>query len=56
MAELRWYDFRGPCGTITIKATSEATAREEAAERWNCGENEIVCTGHTPFFGGRRLW
>lgn len=54
---LRWYDFRGPQGqTISIKGKSEAEAREEAAERWACDEEKIVCTGHTPYYGARRLW
>lgn len=59
MAQLRWYDFRGPEGTITVKGTSEAEAREEAAERWKCGEDEVVCTGHKPFntyLAGARVW
>jgi hypothetical protein len=46
---LRWYDLRSPHGTITVKASSEAAAREEAAERWSCGTDEVICTGHTPF-------
>lgn len=56
MPALRWYDFRSRCGTISIKAESEEEAKEEAAERWNVSEDEIVCTGHQPYNGGRRLW
>lgn len=54
---LKWYDFRSKeHGSITVKGESEDEAREEAAERWNCSEDEIVCTGHVPYFGGRKLW
>lgn len=56
MGYLRWYDFRSKHGTITIKAENEETAKEEAAERWKCSEDEIVCTGHSPYHGGQRLW
>lgn len=56
MPALRWYDFRSSCGTISIKAESEEEAKEEAAERWNVSEDEIVCTGHQPYHSGRRLW
>ena len=48
---LKWYDWRSNGhGEITTKGTSEAQAREEAADRLNCGEDEIVCTGHRPFW------
>lgn len=53
---LRWYDMKSKHGTITIKAKSEEQAKEEAAERWNCAEEEIVCTSNTPYYGGRRLF
>ena len=53
---LKWYDLRSPYGTIMIKATNEEQAKEEAAERWNCSEEEIVCVGHTPYYGGRVLF
>lgn len=56
MAALRWYDLRSPYGTLMIKANNEEAAKEEAAERWNCSEEEIVCTGHQPYFSGRVLW
>lgn len=52
----RFYDLRSKHGTITIKADSEAEAKEEAAERWSCAEDEIVCTGHMPYYGSRRLF
>lgn len=56
MAQLRWYDLKSRHGCILIKASSEEAAKEEAAERWNCSAEEIVCTGHQPYYGGRRLW
>lgn len=56
MAALKWYDFKSSRGTITIKAENEEAAREEASERWNISEDEIVCTGHQPYNSGRRLW
>ena len=56
MAALKWYDFKSSRGTITIKAENEEAAREEASERWNISEDEIVCTGHQPYYSGRRLW
>lgn len=57
MAQLKWYSFRAKgYGSIMIKGVDEETAREEAAERWNCSEDEIVCIGHEPYNGGRRLW
>lgn len=55
MAAFRYYDLRSPYGTITIKAKSEAAAKEEAAERWGCSEDEIVSTGNKPYCG-RRLF
>lgn len=56
MASLKWYDLKSSRGTITIKAETEEAAKEEASERWNISEDEIVCTGHQPYFGGRVLW
>ncbi len=56
MGALKWYDLKSPHGTITIKADNEEAAKEEAAERWKCDEDEIICTGHQPYFGGRVLW
>lgn len=53
---LRYYDLRSKHGTITIKARSEAEAKAEAAERWNCSADEIVCTGYKPYYGSRRLF
>ena len=53
---LTWYDFRSRYGTITIKGESEAQALSEAADRWNCTEDEIQCTGSTPYYGGQRLF
>jgi hypothetical protein len=53
---LNWYDLASRQGTISIKASSETQAKEEAAERWGCSEDEIVCTGSTPYHGGRRLF
>lgn len=54
---LNWYDLKAAgYGTITIKAMTEEEAKEEAAERWKCSEDEIICTGHKPYFGGCRLW
>ena len=46
---LRWYDLRGPGGSITIKERSEQAAKAEAADRWGCGSDEIVCVGHEAF-------
>lgn len=53
---LKWYDLASKHGTISIKAENQEQAKEEAAERWGCSEDEIVCTGHTPYCGGRRLF
>lgn len=46
---LRWYDLRSKYGSITIKERSETAAKAEAADRWGCGSEEIVCVAHTPF-------
>ena len=47
---LRWYDFKNKNGaTITIKGRFEAEAKQEAAERWNCDAEDLICTGHTPY-------
>lgn len=56
MAQLRWYDLWSPYGTMMVKANNEEAAKEEAAERWDCSEDEIVCTGHSPYYGGRKLF
>ena len=57
MAQLRWYYFRSKSGsTIASKGRSEAEAKEDAADRLNCGEDELVCTEHEPYYGGRKLW
>ena len=54
---LRWYELKGPNGeTISVKGRWEAEAKQEAAERWKCDASEIVCTGHKPYIGARRLW
>ena len=48
---LRWYEFISEKhGSITCKGRSEAEAREEAADRKRCGEDELVCVGNTPYF------
>ena len=49
---LRWYDLRSKYGSITIKERSETAAKAEAADRWGCGSDEIVCVAHEAF--GRR--
>lgn len=47
---LRWYDFQNKNGaTITVKGRFETEARTEAAERWNCEVEDLICTGHTPY-------
>ena len=46
---LRWFDLRSAYGSITVKARSENDAKKEAAERWECGTDEIICIGHAPF-------
>lgn len=46
---LRWFDLRSAYGSITVKARSENDAKKEAAERWGCGTDEIICIGHAPF-------
>ena len=48
---LRWFHFRGPCGsTISIKGTLESRARQEAADRLRCDEDELTCTGWEPYY------
>ena len=50
MAALRWYEFRSAGGaTISIKARSEAEAKEEAADRMGVAEDAILCVSHHPF-------
>lgn len=45
---LKWWHFRGPSGTVAEKSRYEALARRAAADRLNCTENELVCTGWEP--------
>lgn len=50
MGAIRWYELCSKKGsTISIAANNEAKAKEEAADRWGCGVDEVVCTGHKPF-------
>lgn len=49
MAAKRWFELSSQHGTIAIAANNERAAKEEAADRWRCGEDEIICTGHKPF-------
>lgn len=44
----RWFDFVGPTGTVSEKASYETAARRAAAERLDCEEDELICTGSTP--------
>lgn len=44
----KWFHFSGPAGTITEKGAFEATARRAAAERLDCDEQELICTGWDP--------
>lgn len=44
----KWYDFKGPTGTVSEKAPYETAARRAAAERLDCEEHELVCTGWRP--------
>lgn len=44
----KWFDFKGPEGSVTERATYEGAARRAAAERLSCEEDELVCTGWTP--------
>ena len=47
---LKWYELRSADGrTIEIKGRFEAEAKREAAERWDCACEDVVCTGHKPF-------
>ena len=48
---LRWYEFiTKNHGSITTKGRSEAEAREEAADRKGCGEDELVCVAIMPYY------
>ena len=48
---LRWYEFvSDKHGSITTKGRSEAEAREEAADRKRCGEDELVCVAIMPYY------
>ena len=49
MAALQWYELRSSHGTITIKARYQWEAIQEAAERWNCSEEEIICVAWGPY-------
>lgn len=44
----KWFDFKGPNGTVSERASYESAARRVAAERLGCAEEELVCTGWTP--------
>lgn len=47
---LRWYEFISENhGSITTKGRSEAEAREEAADRKCCREDDLVCVTITPY-------
>lgn len=48
---LRWFHYMGPCGsTISIKSSFESQARQEAADRLRCDEDELTCTGWEPYY------
>lgn len=48
---LRWFHFTGPCGSaISCKGPYEQKARAEAADRLNCEEEQLVCTGWDPYY------
>ena len=48
---LRWYEFRSVMhGSITVKGRNEEEAREEAAERKGCDEDELLCVAVTPYY------
>lgn len=44
----RWYHFTGPMGSVSEKASYETAARRAAAERLDCEEHELICTGSDP--------
>lgn len=44
----RWFHFTGPMGSVSEKASYEKAARRAAAERLDCEENELICTGSDP--------
>ena len=46
---LKWYELRSRYGSIIIKARYEWEAVREAARRWNCRDEEIVCVGWTSY-------
>lgn len=48
---MKWYYMRGPGGTICCKGNFEGQAKQEAAERWGCGTDEIEITGEEPYNG-----
>lgn len=41
---MKWFFMSGPGGTIAIKARFPNEAKDEAAERWGCGADEITVT------------
>lgn len=48
---LRWFHFLAPSGaSITCKGYWEGQARMEAAERMNCEDDELICTGWEPYY------
>ena len=48
---LRWYEFKSEKhGSITTKGRSEAEAREEAAERKRCDEEDLICVAILPYY------
>ncbi len=48
---LRWFHFLSPCGaSISCKGYWEGQARTEAAERMNCEDDELICTGWEPYY------
>ncbi len=44
----KWFHFKGPTGTISERAHLESMARRAAADRLDCNEDELICTGWTP--------
>ena len=44
----RWFDFTGPNGSVSERASYEGAARRAAAERLGCEESELICTGSKP--------
>ena len=49
--DLKWFELRSEKhGSITIKARYQWEAIQEATDRWNCDEDEIVCVGYVPYY------